>query len=36
LQYWHLYFFSGAEAAFFGVVEDALALAGSEAVAASA
>lgn len=36
LQYWHLYFFSGAEGAFFGVAVAALAFAGSEAVEASA
>lgn len=36
LQYWHLYFFSGAEVAFFGVAVAALAFAGSEAVEVSA
>lgn len=35
LQYWHLYFFSGTEAVFLGVLLVAKVLAGSELVALS-
>jgi hypothetical protein len=35
LQYWHLYFFSGTEAVFLGVLLAAEVLAGSELVALS-